>query len=354
MNHQEAVFEAPAAHEIGHEASLEDELSHEFEWEQHEASHHEHPEAQPFAHEASQEWEYEWETGEANPYSNPEGEADPFLGGVLGALGSAIGLESEDEWEIGEANPYSNPEGEADQFFGRKLFGAIRKVASMAAPIAKRLAPFAAKTIAGMIPGVGPLAGKLMGMALRKGEFEVAALEANLFNPEVAYETSHETAHEAALTELLAAEAVQAESEAEAEAVLASTLPITITIMGGRRALRPVMPALAQANGRLVRVLRRQGSAGRQLLRTVPAIQRRAVATMRVLGRRGQPITGPVAVRALAAATNSVLGNPRQVQRAIERNALVRQRVAPPNPRRAAVYQPSRVTPPNPRRTVGY
>jgi hypothetical protein len=211
-----------------------------------------------------------------------------------------------------------------------------------------------------MIPGVGaiaaPIAGQLTSQLLKEGAMEAAEMEAEFFGTsEAEAEVGHtEAAHEAALTEMLAAEATEAESEAEAESVLATTLPITITIMGGRRALRPVMPTLAQANGRLVSVLRRQGPAGRQLLRLVPTIQRRAVATMRAAARSGQPVTGPLAVRAMAAATRSVLGNPRLVQRAVTRNAVLRQRVAPPSPRRAAVFTPGRVAPFHPRRAAGY
>jgi hypothetical protein len=47
------------------------------------------------------------------------------------------------------------------------------------------------------------------------------------------------------------------------------------------------MPTLVRANARLVRSLRRSSSAGSQLLRTVPAIQRRTVATLRAAPRSG-------------------------------------------------------------------
>jgi hypothetical protein len=154
---------------------------------------------------------------------------------------------------------------------------------------------------------------------------------------------------------VLAAQAAESESEAEAEAAIAAALPITITIMGGRRALRRVMPVMAQANGRLVQVLRRKGGPqGRDLLRAIPTIQRRTVATLRALARRGQPLTGATAIRAMAAATHSVLGNPRQVQRAVARNAVLRQRVAPPSPRRAMPAVSSRAVPYTPRRAAGY
>jgi len=348
----------------------------EAEWETHEATHYSNPYTNPEA-----EWEHathysnpysnpeaEWEAPAhySNPYSNPEAEWETHEA----AHYSNPYTNPEAEWETHEthySNPYAMPEFEGEgewedegEYFFKRIWRGIRSVAKVVAPIAKRLAPFAAKALVGMIPGVGaiaaPLAGKLTAALVREAEMEVSGMEAEFFgtNEAEVEVANHEAAHEAALTEMLAAQAAEAESESEAEAELASALPITITIMGGRRALRPVMPVLAQANGRLVQVLRRQGPAGRQLLRTVPAIQRRTVATIRAAARSGQPVTGPLAVRAMAAATQNVLGNPRQVQRTIERNALLRRRVAPPTPRRRAPVMPGRVPPFSPRRAAGF
>jgi hypothetical protein len=212
------------------------------------------------------------------------------------------------------------------------------------------MAPRIFRSLAGMIPGVGPIASQVLGSVMGEAEAEVQHMEANLFGAGEAELPAHEMAQEAALTEMLAAEAASASTEAEAASVIAATLPITIRIMGGRRALRPALPAMAQANGRLVRTLRRQGPQGRQLLRTVPAIQRQAVATLRAANRRGQPVTGPMAVGALAAASRRLLSNPRRVTIVINRNAAIRRRVAPASPRRSAVFVPSRVAPPHPRR----
>jgi hypothetical protein len=371
MNQYEAIFEAPAAHEAQIYGNPEDESNGEFEWEVQEASHY---------------------SPEANPYSNPEDEVGGILGNALGTVGSAIGLGEdewevpeasyyspetlgEDEWEIPEAsyynqeaNPYGNAEdefgispelgeyewevsGEADPFFGGAL-KAIRGIASKIAPLARSIAPKAISALAGMIPGVGPLLGRLAGTLLREASQEAASLEATLFSPEaMEAEFEHaEAAHEAALTELLAAEAAAASNEAEAEAILAGTLPITITIMGGQRALRPVMPALTQANARLVRVIRRQTPAGRQLLRIIPSIQRRAISVMRAAARRGIPINGALATGAMTVASRSLLSNPRHVRMLLERNVVLRRRVAPPSVRRAAIYMPIRHTLRNPRR----
>jgi hypothetical protein len=96
--------------------------------------------------------------------------------------------------------------------------------------------------------------------------------------------------------------------------------------------------------------MRRHGRPGRQLLRTVPAIQRRTVAGLRAAARRGQPVTGPLAAQTMARAARGVLSDPWQVRRALVRNAVLRHRVAPPHPRRAQVFAPQRVAPYHPRR----
>jgi hypothetical protein len=287
--------------------------------------------------ETNPEYEYEnsWETNPEYEYES-EFETNPEYE-FTNEWETNPEYEFTNEWESASS---MNPEGE---FFFKALKKGIKAVAKAAAPLAKQLAPIAAKTLVGMIPGVGavaaPLAGKLASALVQEGEMEVAQMEATLFGEreselEVA---NNETAHEAALTEFLATQAAEATTEAESEAAIAAALPITITIMGGKRALRPVMPAMTQATGQLTKVLRQQGPAGQQLLRTVPTIQRQAVATLKAAARAGQPINSATAVQAMAAATNRVLGNPRKVQQAMIRNAALRQQTVPPaHPRRMA------------------
>jgi len=363
-----ALFEAPAAHET------------------HAGNHYLNPEDYSNLYSNTEGYgipESEWEANAAHfsngysdreDYSNSYSDPEDYSNSYSNTEGYGI---PEFEWQAHETHaaqytkPYSNPEDYSNsyqspefewedegEYFFKSAFKFIKRAAKVVAPLAKRLAPFAAKALVSMIPGVGalaaPLVGQLTSQLLKEGAMEAAEMEAEFFGTNEAEAEIGNTEHaqEAALTELLAAEAASAESESEAEATLAAALPITITIMGGRRPLRPVMPTLAQANGRLVAILRRQGPEGRQLLRLVPTIQRRAVATMRAAARSGQPVTGPLAVRAMAAATHSVLNNPRLVQQALVRNALVRQRVAPPTPRRAAVFMPQRAVPSNPRRAA--
>jgi hypothetical protein len=276
--------------------------------------------------ETSMEMQNEWET---SPYSNPEfeneWETSPYSN-----------PEFENEWETSPySNPEMNPEGE---FFFKKLASFAKK---KLLPLAKKMAPNLARTLIGMIPGVGalagPLAGKLTSALVQEAEMEVSQLESNLFgtNEMEAEVGNSEAAYEGALTEFLAAQAAEASTEAESEAAIAASLPITISIMGGKRALRPVMPVMAQATGRLTQAMRQQGPAGRQLLRTIPTIQRQTVATLKAAARSGQPINSATAIKAMANATNRVLSNPQTVQKAVVRNAMLRQQTAPPShPRR--------------------
>jgi hypothetical protein len=194
-----------------------------------------------------------------------------------------------------------------------------------------------------MIPGAGavagPLASKLAASLVSEGEMEAEQVEAQLFGVDEALPEIEETdrGHEAAMTEELAHEAGEVESEDEAAALVSSTLPLTVMVMGAARIVRPVMPTLTQANARVARVLIAQGGPdGRRLLATMPRIQRRALGMMRAANRRGRPITGPLAVRAMQAATQRVLGDPSQVARAVDRSTMLRRRVAPYNPRRVA------------------
>lgn len=345
MTQSNSLFEAPATH----------------------AANYSHPYSNPeFENEwetPNMEFENEWEA--SNPYSNPElqneWETNPYSNPELQnewEMNPYNNPELQNEWETNpytnpemqnewETNPYSNPElaQEGELFFkkafrslGRFAKGAVKTLGS----VAKKLAPIAAGALGSMIPGagaiVGPLAGKLTAALVQEAEMEVAQMEAALFgNNEMEAEVANtEVAYEAALTEFLAAQAAESTMEGEAEAAIAATLPITISIMGGKRALRSMMPAMTQATGKLTQVLSQQGPAGKQLLRTIPTIQRQTVATLKAAARSGQPINSATAIKAMATATNKVLGNPQTVQKAVMRNAVLRQRTAPPNPRRDA------------------
>ena len=344
----QALFEAPASHET-HYSNPYSNPEWESEWEA--------PEAMPYSNPYSNpEMESEWENPEAtsyrNPYSNPEWESEWENPEAMPYSNPYSNPEMESEWENPEAmpysNPYSNPEFEDEgEYFFKKAFSvlgkglkAAAKVARAAAPLAKKLAPKLAGTLLSLVPGgaiVAPLASKLTSTLLKEGEMEAMQMEAEFFgtNEANAEVGNTEVAHEAALTEFLAAQAAEASTEAEAQAAIATASSITQNLMGGRSALRHVTPTMVQATARLTQMMRKQGPLGVQLLRAVPTIQRQAIATLKAAARSGQTINSSTAIRAMAAATHQVLGNPQRVQKTLVRNAVLRQRTAPPNPRRA-------------------
>ena len=129
----------------------------------------------------------------------------------------------------------------------------------------------------------------------------------------------------------MAAEAAHTESESEAQALMGATLPISMRVMGGTIGIRRQTPTLLKVNAQLLLKFRRQGTAGRQLARTLPSIQRRTIASLKRVERTGQPVTPAVAARVMTGQAARVLTTPHICRRALTRNMVVRQQtVAPP------------------------
>jgi hypothetical protein len=256
----------------------------------------------------------EWEAQEAQ-YSNPEA------------------LEWESEWESHESQ-YSNPEAleweDEGELFFKKAFSAIKKVAG---PLAKKLAPIAARTLVGMIPGVGavagPLAGKLVGALVREGEMEATEAEAHFFgtNEMQAEVGSGEAAHEAALMEVMAAEAARAPSAAQAAALTGAAVPLAMRSMRAG-SLRAMMPILVRAQAQLVQFLHRQGRGGQAILPATATIMRRTIASLRAARQRQVQITPELALRVMAGHSQRVLGT--QAAQVLMRNAAVRRATTGP------------------------
>lgn len=239
--------------------------------------------------------------------------------------------QQEHEWELQEASHYtpSRMEGEwesENEYSFKRMLGGIQKAARASAPVARKLVPVAAKALLGSTSS--PWAGQLLNALLQDGEVAAVALEAQLFGSnEAAAEVGNtEAAYEAALAEVLAAEASHSGSESEAEAFLGAALPGIVKSMGGRGTLRSIMPTLVLANARLVRTLHQQGPSGRRLLRLVPTILRRTVASLRAAHQKGRPITSDLALRLLAEHASRVFGNSHAVTKGITRNAVIQKR----------------------------
>lgn len=239
--------------------------------------------------------------------------------------------QQEQEWELQEASHSSHSQVESEwetenEYFFKRLLGSVRKAARAAAPIARQIAPIAAKTLVGSTPS--PVAANLLNSLLRHGETAAIAMESQLFgHNEFETEVSHtEAAYEAALAEVLAAEASHSNSASEAEAFLGAAVPGIVKSMGGRGVLRSIMPTLVLANARLVRLLHQKGPEGRRLLRLLPTVLRRTVASLGTAHQAGRPINSDLALRLMADHVSQVFGNSKAVTGGIIRNAVIQKR----------------------------
>jgi hypothetical protein len=230
--------------------------------------------------------------------------------------------------------------------FQRILWGASQ-TANRVAPLAKYLAPMTARTILDAVPesrgNFNSLTIQLLYPLLQKGDRNSRQKEAEYFG---IYEADIEiantaVAHEAALMEVLAAEASHTESESEAVALIGTALPITFRVMDGRQLLHSVLPMLSVATARLVRFLHRHSRDSRRLLRLVPTILRRSVASLLAAGRWGCPMTSALVGCVVAAQTKQVLGNAQLVYQSITRNALIRFSTVASVPRNPSGYRRS-------------
>ena len=264
--------------------------------------------------------EYHEYQDEASAYSTPEAEYEGLF------REGESGYEAH-EYEEKFGGYAGHSEYEADMFSSKQVKGFFSKIAKIAAPIAKKLAPIVAGALADMIPGVGavagPLAGQLTATLLKQSEMEVAEMEDHFLHTLASTsEAEHPEVHEALLAEILAAHAAGAHAESEAEAAAGAIVPLMMRTMKAQRSVLPVAPALVQSNVRLVKTLRGQGAVGKEILRLLPEIN--ALATSLLKGAAHlQQLTSPLAVRAMALAANRVLGDPHRVQRGLKRNIAV-------------------------------
>jgi hypothetical protein len=117
-----------------------------------------------------------------------------------------INMAMQYEWELEEEmSPLHEHALEADPFFGalKKRLGRVAKgIVKMAAPALKRLAPMAARLVAGAIPGVGaitgPLAGRLVGALTREQQEQLESALHEAIAPHPEWESAHpeyEAAH---------------------------------------------------------------------------------------------------------------------------------------------------------------
>ncbi len=206
----------------------------------------------------------------------------------------------------------------------------INQMARRVVPLALDLAPLLARILIDMVPAArssfNSLTYQLLLPLLRCGEKNSHQQEAAFFSHRsttvVVSNTSR--AQEAALAEVLAAEASHTGSESEAAALIGAVLPLTLRVMGSSQLLRPFLPFMLQATGRLIRCLHRYSPASRRLLRLLPTILRWTVASLQAARRWGYRLTTALVCSVLAAQTRRLLGTAAAVKLFMTRNALIR------------------------------
>jgi hypothetical protein len=150
-------------------------------------------------------------------------------------------------------------------------------------------------------------------------EFEQHEFEQHESSQEVAHEIAqHETTHHEALAEMMAEMAAHEHHEGQAEAMIGGAV-VTVLSPRDRRALRRLLPHLVRGAAILTRILRRR-RATRPVVRAVPTIMRRTVATLKRQAAAGKPVTRQAAGRAAAIEVRRVLSSPSACAAAIRQN----------------------------------
>jgi hypothetical protein len=263
-----------------------------------------------------------------------EEEGEEFLGTLARGAAALFGAgQGEEEYEF-ESEGEGEYESEEFMRFVRRALPVLRRVASVAAPI-----------VGTAVGGpAGAAIGRLVGQALREGEFEEEyELEGEFeeeYEVEGEFEMEEEAGAPATASQAVGARRAQvasrAQTELEAEAMIGAATVAAIS-PADRAALRRIVPQLVRGTAILTRILRRR-RVTRPVVTAVPTIVNRTAQTLVQQASAGRPVTRQLAGRVMAQQTRRVLTNPRTCARAMQRTAAAARRVPPaPAGRRPAV-----------------
>ena len=263
---------------------------------------------------AAENGSYEDEGDGFDPFA---GSQDSFADGGSGEFGFESETFGQGGYEadgLGEFE-YGQGEFEGDEFLG-KIWRAAKKVGKVVAPLAKQFAPQIGSVIGGAVggPAGAAIGGKLGGFVQQLEAEDEGESEAEM-NAQI----------EVPATEDQLAEAV-ALAASKGRPVDAQSLGSQVTIFVGQRAPLPVkavLPVLSQASGNVARMLvQRRDPRARALVRTLPTIQRRTIATLIRKARSGKPVTPKIAARVMAKHAQRTLSSPQAITRALANNAV--------------------------------
>ena len=209
---------------------------------------------------------------------------------------------------------YDQFDGEGEEFLGG-LWKAAKKVGKVVAPLAKKFAPQIGGLIGGALGGpAGAAIGGKLGGFVQSLEGEDEGETEDELNAQIAVPRVDESLSEA-----------MAVAAAKAKPNEAQSLGSALTISIASRAPMPVkavLPVLAKASGDVARSLASSSDPrARVLIRTLPAIQKRTIATLTRKVQNGKPVTPRTAVRVMARHASRTLGNPQAIAAALANNA---------------------------------
>lgn len=239
--------------------------------------------------------------------------------------------------------------GEADEFsFLKKAWSGLKRVGKTLAPIAKRLAPLAGKAIGGAFggPAGAMLGGKLGSFVSNLEDEELAGL--NGYDGYGDYEDESDSEDEMNaedfmdfegededVAEYMADMAVRAPNPTDSGA-MAGAITITIASKAPLQ-VKAVSPTLSSAAARMTKLMK-NNTATKPLVKVVPTIAKKTVATLSKKAAKGKPVTPTTAKRVMAKHAIRVLSNPRELTKAIAKNEAKRRKVNMKAVKRAERY----------------
>lgn len=209
-------------------------------------------------------------------------------------------------------DPFGDQEGE--EFFG-KIWSAAKNAAKIVAPIAKKFAPQIGSVIGGALGGpAGAMLGSKLGGFVKQMEGEEEGETEDELNAPVRVSRDDDQ-----LSESMAVAATRANPNDAG--MFGSAITVTIASRAPL-SVRAVVPVLAKAGSDVARRLSATGDPrAKALIRMLPTIQKKTVATLTQKAQTGRPVTPKTAVRVMARHASRTLANPQSIAKALAQNA---------------------------------
>jgi hypothetical protein len=228
-------------------------------------------------------------------------------------------------------------DGEADEFgYLKRAWRRMKKAGKTLAPIAKKLAPVAGTVIGGAFGGpAGAMLGGKLGSAAGGLEDEELSFEGYDDYGDYEGESDSEDEMNAEdymdfegededVAEYMADVAVKAPNPVDSCAIAGA---ITNTIASkAPLQVKAVSPTLSSASARLTKVMK-NNLATKPLVKVVPTIAKKTVATLARKAAKGKPVTPAIAKRVMAKQAIRVLSNPSELTKAIAKNEVKKRKV---------------------------